>query len=236
MLLLVRVPCVYRQACMGKQCRPVEVSHRRICSRTGGVFASPLSFSLQSLPWVCRCLRYTKAKALPYFLVCGKGSGTTIASVEEYPQFFANVPAELVRESPFPRLSSSPTHSRIKTQQTIVFLDPSADSTHPGSPLRNLLASFLVLYPTLIYVHILCWRDTGAAPTSGSWRSRFGILNTTTTSASTERPAAVGWEKNPQQKLGPWSADLALMIDPKRFCSLFFCLGDLSLVEKMIRL
>jgi ubiquitin-like modifier-activating enzyme ATG7 len=168
-----------------------------------------------------------KAKALPYFLVGGKGSGTTIAPVEEYPQFFANVPAELVRESPFPRLSSSPSHSRIKTQQTIAFLDPSADSTHPGWPLRNLLAYLLVLYPSLIHVRILCWRDTDAAPTSGSWKSRFGILNTTTTtttSALTERPTAVGWEKNPQQKLGPRSADLAPMMDPKRFFSFYYYL------------
>ena len=33
------------------------------------------------------------------------------------------------------------------------------------------------------------------------------------------RPAAVGWEKNPQGKLGPRLADLAPMMDPTRLAA-----------------
>ena len=33
---------------------------------------------------------------------------------------------------------------------------------------------------------------------------------------SDETPKAVGWEKNPQGKLGPRTADLAPLMDPKQ--------------------
>jgi len=56
-------------------------------------------------------------------------------------------------------------------------------------------------------VRVLCWRGDAQS-------SRFGILRGGPT--STEKPSAVGWEKNVQGKLGARVADLAPMMDPKR--------------------
>lgn len=110
---------------------------------------------------------------------------------------------------------------RTPSQQTIAFVDPSANPTNPGWPLRNLLAYLRALYPeSKSSVRILCWRDTEV---HSVWKSRFGILQIAgaTPEAST-RPAAVGWEKNLQGKLGPRVADLAPMMDPERSVLRFF--------------
>jgi ubiquitin-like modifier-activating enzyme ATG7 len=104
----------------------------------------------------------------------------------------------------------------VKTlQQTVAFVDPSANLTNPGWPLRNLLAYLRALYPnSTSSVRVLCWRDSEAHP---AWKSRFGIVEIAGAASETsERPAAVGWEKNPQGKLGPRVADLAPMMDPAR--------------------
>ena len=64
---------------------------------------------------------------------------------------------------------------------------------------------------------MLCWRDV--EPPVGTWKSRFGVLKQGGAAAATpttERPAAVGWEKNIQGKLGARMADLAPMMDPAR--------------------
>ncbi|KAF8649445.1 hypothetical protein AX16_005792 [Volvariella volvacea WC 439] len=107
---------------------------------------------------------------------------------------------------------------------TVAFVDPSAAPTNPGWPLRNLLAYLRALYPTHSQrIRILCWRDS-EPPSSQShhWRSRFGVVylpDGSATESPTARPAAVGWEKNPQGKLGPRVADLAPMMDPTRLAN-----------------
>ncbi|RDX46034.1 E1-like protein-activating [Lentinus brumalis] len=139
------------------------------------------------------------ASPRPFFLVRTVENQTTIAPVEEYDTFFANVPPE---------------------DRVIGFVDPSALPTNPGWPLRNLLAYLLALHPeTAQGVRILCLRDVEppVAGSTGGWKSRFGILKQSGTgAATTERPAAVGWEKNIQGKLGARVADLAPMMDPTR--------------------
>jgi hypothetical protein len=93
-------------------------------------------------------------------------------------------------------------------QRTIGFLDPSAQASAPGWPLRNLLAYLRAVHPEATQtVRVLCWRGN-------SLSSRFGILRGGPTSA--EKPSVVGWEKNVQGKLGARVADLAPMMDPKR--------------------
>lgn len=132
---------------------------------------------------------------LPFFLV----NNTQIAPVEDYKSFFASVPPE---------------------QQTVAFIDPSADPVNPGWPLRNLLAYLRALYPqSTSTLRVLCWRDLEVPP-NGNWRSRFGVLTLAPSDADpTARPSAVGWEKNPQGKLGPRLADLAPMMDPTRLAN-----------------
>ena len=109
------------------------------------------------------------------------------------------------------------------SQQIVGFLDPSASPEHPGWPLRNVLTylrtRFLNQGPA--QVRILCWRDTEAPVDGKSWRSRFGVVEVPgETGLLSDRPSAVGWEKNPQGKLGPRLADLAPMMDPTRYGNL----------------
>ncbi|KAI9510094.1 hypothetical protein F5148DRAFT_1182407 [Russula earlei] len=125
-----------------------------------------------------------------------------VAQVQEFAAFFANVPQK----------------SRV-----IGFLDPSAQASAPGWPLRNLLAYLRAVHSEEIQdVRVLCWRGDASS-------SRFGILQGGPTSA--EKPSAVGWEKNVQGKLGARVADLAPMMDPKRPvpCSLADQAVDLNL-------
>ncbi|CCM07128.1 uncharacterized protein FIBRA_09464 [Fibroporia radiculosa] len=145
---------------------------------------------------------HVQTSPTPFFLIrpsqkCGVPE---IASLEQYDEFFANVSPE---------------------QRTIAFLDPSALSTNPGWPLRNLLAFLRTVHPAYTY-RVLCWRDA-ELPVSGAWKSRFGVVHQGTgelaKDAETTKPAAVGWEKNVQGKLGPRMADLAPMMDPTRLAN-----------------
>ncbi|KAH9979848.1 E1-like protein-activating [Lactifluus volemus] len=110
-----------------------------------------------------------------------------VAPVQEFSTFFANIPQE---------------------SRTIGFLDPSAQASAPGWPLRNLLAYLRAVHPEATQtVRVLCWRGDASS-------SRFGILRGGPTGV--EKPSAVGWEKNVQGKLGARVADLAPMMDPRR--------------------
>ncbi|EPT02229.1 hypothetical protein FOMPIDRAFT_1022889 [Fomitopsis schrenkii] len=137
------------------------------------------------------------ASPRPFFLVRRKADSDTpeLAPVEEYDTFFANVPPE---------------------ERTIAFLDPSAAPAHPGWPLRNLLAYLHTLHPAPSY-RVLSWRDA-ERPAGAPFKSRVGVVaqGQGAGEPAPEKPAAVGWEKNVQGKLGPRVADLAPMMDPTR--------------------
>ncbi|KAJ7634860.1 hypothetical protein FB45DRAFT_910076 [Roridomyces roridus] len=130
-----------------------------------------------------------RTKHLPFFLVLASGD---IAPIESY--------------------------SPNTADQTIGFVDPSANPTNPGWPLRNLLAYLHALYPaTTTKLRILCWRDTDVPSSPTGWKSRIGNLHIDPSAAAADvRPSAIGWEKNPQGKLAPRLADLAPMMDPVR--------------------
>ncbi|EAU81046.2 autophagy protein 7 [Coprinopsis cinerea okayama7 len=137
-------------------------------------------------------------KDRPFFLVAGTPNGDyTVGNVEDYETFFKGVATE----------------NRI-----IGFIDPSADPANPGWPLRNLLAYLRALHPeSTSELTVLRWRDTQ--------NSKLGVvtLNVEGTSNATpsvdERPSAVGWERNPQGKLGARLADLGPMMDPTRLAA-----------------
>ncbi|KAH9007502.1 hypothetical protein EDB84DRAFT_1553886 [Lactarius hengduanensis] len=125
----------------------------------------------------------------PSFFLVRPAQNNTVetAPVNEFSTFFADVPQQ---------------------SQTIGFLDPSAQPSAPGWPLRNLLAYLRAVYPEATQaVRVLCWRGDAAS-------SRFGVLRGGP--ADADKPSAVGWEKNVQGKLGARVADLAPMMDPKR--------------------
>ena len=87
-----------------------------------------------------------------------------------------------------------------------------------------MLAYLRALYPSATStVRILRWRDSEIAPSNAAWKSQIGTLYLATSESTTvdpqNRPSAVGWEKNPQGKLGPRLADLAPMMDPTRLAA-----------------
>ncbi|KAH9480647.1 Ubiquitin-like modifier-activating enzyme ATG7 [Psilocybe cubensis] len=141
---------------------------------------------------------------LPYFLLKQNEGNIVVSPVEEYEQFYASTPHQ---------------------ERTIGFVDPSSDPHNPGWPLRNLLAYLRALYPEATStIRILRWRDTEIPSPNSTWKSQIGLLTVegAESKAATEttlRPSAVGWEKNPQGKLGPRVADLAPMMDPSRLAS-----------------
>ncbi|KDR82941.1 hypothetical protein GALMADRAFT_238629 [Galerina marginata CBS 339.88] len=150
-------------------------------------------------------LLHEQATPLPYFLLKKSQSGdVSIAPVEAYETFYASISPE---------------------EQTIGFIDPSADPSNPGWPLRNLLAYLRALYPaSTSTVRILRWRDSEPPSQNATWKSQLGVLKvpgagSVAVNETTARPSAVGWEKNPQGKLGPRVADLAPMMDPTRLAA-----------------
>ena len=80
--------------------------------------------------------------------------------------------------------------------------------------MRNLLAYLRAVHPEATQtVRVLCWRGDASS-------SRVGVLRGGP--SGTDKPSAVGWEKNVQGKLGARIADLAPMMDPKRSVCFFF--------------
>ncbi|GLB36667.1 putative E1-like protein-activating [Lyophyllum shimeji] len=152
-------------------------------------------FSAEQLFKIHEQLR-SRSSPLPFFLIQHDAS---IGPVEDFASFFGSTPTE---------------------RPTIGFVDPSAHPTNPGWPLRNLLAYLRALHPgSSSTLRVLCWRDT-EIPIS-SWKSRVGVIKVESgkQQETDERPSAVGWEKNPQGKLGPRMADLAPMMDPTKLAN-----------------
>lgn len=151
-------------------------------------------------------------QAHAFFLVRpAQDDSVEIAPVQDFTVFFANVPEQSVRICISFCKGELDSDANDDFQRTIGFLDPSAQTSAPGWPLRNLLAYLRALHPEATQtVRVLCWRGDALS-------SRFGILHGGPTSG--EKPSAVGWEKNVQGKLGARVADLAPMMDPKRSVS-----------------
>ncbi|WFD00278.1 dCMP deaminase [Malassezia yamatoensis] len=120
----------------------------------------------------------------------------------------------------------------------LLFIDPSPHLQHPGWPLRNILTCINLRYG-INRIPVLCWRDLYDAnrvvladdqARRRTWNSTYGILqlpdstehgvvwqgrNTHLVARNgTQRPDAVGWERNMQGKLGPKLVSLSAMQDP----------------------
>ncbi|TFK61764.1 E1-like protein-activating [Pluteus cervinus] len=176
-------------------------------------FVSKPAWEIDEAGWTSASTEYTpealasiytqhrNIDAPSFFLVRSSGAEVTVGTVESLEEFYSQTP-----DSPI----------------TVGFIDPSANPTNPGWPLRNLLAYLHALYPTKTHsVRVLCWRDA-EIPSTGNWKSKFGTVsvpNTESVEGATTKPSAVGWEKNPQGKLGPRVADLAPMMDPTRLAN-----------------
>ncbi|KAH6901750.1 autophagy protein 7 [Coprinopsis sp. MPI-PUGE-AT-0042] len=103
---------------------------------------------------------------------------------------------------------------KARSERILGFIDPSADPSNPGWPLRNLLAYLRAVYPSSSSsLKVLRWRDTTHV--------KIGTVSLASATAEdgNARPGAVGWERNPAGKLGARVADLAPMMDPTRLAS-----------------
>ena len=105
-----------------------------------------------------------------------------------------------------------------------VFADPSASTGHPGWPLRNFIALIHVQLAksnvNVTSVQVLCLRSTPPNPSiKESIVLNIHLPSLVSTVASSETPAATGWEKNTKGKSGPRQISLGAAMDPVQLAS-----------------
>ncbi|KAH9825098.1 hypothetical protein DFH28DRAFT_1091498 [Melampsora americana] len=101
----------------------------------------------------------------------------------------------------------------------LFFIDPSAHPQAAGWPLRNLLAELYKLHGSdARHFQVIAFRDSlTSKPNMTITRSLMTTIELPDQETqSTEKPNAIGWEKNSAGKLGPKMADLGPMMDPTR--------------------
>ncbi|KAH8827851.1 hypothetical protein DL96DRAFT_1497247 [Flagelloscypha sp. PMI_526] len=140
----------------------------------------------------------TQSKTPAFFLIRFVDGKSQVGTVESYNEFYSNIPA---------------------SERFVGFIDPSAEETNPGWPLRNLLTYLSALYPNDRSFQILAWRDSEIPHNATDWKSRVFTTTVAAGTDSSSKPTAVGWEKNVQGKLGPRLADLAPMMDPTKLAN-----------------
>lgn len=98
----------------------------------------------------------------------------------------------------------------------VCFSDPSTSDTHPGWPLRNLLALLAFAHGSLVQEwDIVCYRRQTK---QGRVLSGHSLVLKVRLAAVTEQPGFVGWERNAAGQLGPRTVDLKASMDPARLC------------------
>ncbi|KAF9942943.1 Autophagy protein 7 [Mortierella alpina] len=129
---------------------------------------------------------------LGFFLVKETNDAVSVARLQDWNEFYAGCDdSEII----------------------VGFADPSSLDSHPGWPLRNLLA--LIQYQwKKTKIRILCFREVPGKQDIQA--SKFVTAQLPSYQPLTTCPKAVGWEKNAQSKLGPRLADLAPLMDPAR--------------------
>jgi len=98
----------------------------------------------------------------------------------------------------------------------IVLSDPSTDPSHPGWPLRNILALLSYHCPEVSEVRVICLRESKA---SGNYSIKHSLVLTVKLTPMVERsemPKIVGWERNLKKKLAPKFVDLSSSMDPAK--------------------
>nr|BAX30162.1 ubiquitin-activating enzyme E1 [Polyandrocarpa misakiensis] len=102
-----------------------------------------------------------------------------------------------------------------------VFSDPSGLNNYPGWLLRNFLLLIMLHWIKDIKddINVLCLRlhnSDGKKVISNSLLLKLKYCHAEVDNYSSNRPPAVGWEKNKTNKLRPRHVDLAENMDPKR--------------------
>lgn len=162
-----------------------------------------------------------------FCLIKSTPNGVQTADVVHYDSFFTDVKPQ---------------------QRTVLFVDPSANESAAGWPLRNLLALLSVRF-NVSAVNVISWRDelgdaalrsqsapatskslfarvilerkeeSQATPSSGTLTHKRRQLPLATRADNTSSVAATGWERNASGKLAPKVSDLGPLMDPTRLAN-----------------
>lgn len=163
-----------------------------------------------------------------FCLIKSTPNGVQTADVMHYDSFFTDVEPQ---------------------QRTVLFVDPSANESAAGWPLRNLLALLSVRFDVSA-VNVISWRDelgdaalrSQSAPatskslfarvilerkeesqatpsSSGTLAHKGRQLPLATRADNTSSVAATGWERNASGKLAPKVSDLGPLMDPTRLAN-----------------
>ncbi|CAJ0759519.1 22619_t:CDS:2, partial [Entrophospora sp. SA101] len=157
----------------------------------------------------------------PPWVISNNGKVDSIDQVWEQQQYAGNVGFFLVKKLDNKEIvigSLSDWNSFYKeydeNERMIGFADPSGLPTNPGWPLRNLLV--LARYQWNINkIKVLCYREVPGKKDISQTRI-LTVEIPDTAKILDACPKSVGWEKNPQGKLGHRIADLAPLMDPER--------------------
>ncbi|CAH1793054.1 unnamed protein product [Owenia fusiformis] len=104
-----------------------------------------------------------------------------------------------------------------KQKVILCFADPCTLKSHPGWPLRNLLALIATLgLDTLTELDVMSYRDKVKDGKRSISHSIIFTVNIPHLDSSAVCPKCVGWEKNERQKLGPRIVNLSSSMDATR--------------------
>lgn len=136
---------------------------------------------------------------------------TTLQSPESRAAFLVVPEPGGVRIRPLEELPSL-----IGSDFYLTFSDPSTSDSHPGWPLRNLLALVLHQWGRLLTAcEVICYRREARQGRLQSGHSLVLSLRLDGTFTD-DAPAFVGWERNATGQLGPRSVNLGASLDPVR--------------------
>uniref|UniRef100_A0A131YMC9 Ubiquitin-like modifier-activating enzyme ATG7 n=1 Tax=Rhipicephalus appendiculatus TaxID=34631 RepID=A0A131YMC9_RHIAP len=149
-------------------------------------------------------------------LTCLNTAYATLDTPEKRAAFVVVPLGEEVQIRPLEEL---PTLVADRRPFYLAFSDPSTSPTHPGWPLRNLLA--LVVHRwghSLSQCSVLCYRREARHGHVDSSHSLIldVQLCASVTAKGNSAPMYVGWERNAAGQLGPRSVDLSASLDPAR--------------------
>ncbi|KAL1447377.1 hypothetical protein MTO96_044313 [Rhipicephalus appendiculatus] len=163
------------------------------------------------------CRGYTNGRL--FFVVRLTSLNTAYATLDTPEKRAAFVVVPLGEEVQIRPLEELPTLVADRRPFYLAFSDPSTSPTHPGWPLRNLLA--LVVHRwghSLTQCSVLCYRrEARHGQVDSSHSLVLDVqLCASVTAKGNSAPMYVGWERNAAGQLGPRSVDLSASLDPAR--------------------
>lgn len=154
-----------------------------------------------------------ESEAFLYKVVDGD---VVIGKVKDWKAFFEGIPEDEASYSGIycPLIPADGDILFACSQRTLCFHDPTSLPNLPGWPLRNVLY-YLAHYQSVKRLRVICLRGgpTGATILDDIHLPESSVA---TSSSASNRPTAVGWEKNIKGSLTSRTVDLGSSMDPAR--------------------